>query len=140
MKNQRDIQAESFVKLRKYRGHIKRGVALLCAFVMLFTMNSLKRSADTLERIPTCGFDYEHRHSESCYDAAGSLICGLHEHTDACYQERPHTEPAVEIALAEDPVAQVEVDLVGEDEVLLGEDAQEAVVDEAMAVEALPIA
>ena len=68
----------------------KRCVALLSAFILLFTMNLVKLPADTLERIATCGLA-EHAHTDACYDDAGDLTCGLaeHVHTDACYQTRP---------------------------------------------------
>ena len=69
---------------------LKRAVSLLCVVVLLFTMNTLKRNANTLERIPTCGLA-EHSHSSACYNKAGKLVCGMqeHVHTDACYQEAP---------------------------------------------------
>ena len=69
---------------------LKRVVALMCAFVLLITMNGLKRNANTLERIPSCGMR-EHQHSSDCYDSSGALVCGKteHVHTDACYQEGP---------------------------------------------------
>ena len=56
---------------------------------MLFTMNTLKRNADTLERIAMCGYA-EHVHSASCF-SGDVLVCGMEEHihTDACYQESP---------------------------------------------------
>lgn len=83
---------------------LKRSLALLCCVMLLFTMNTLKRNADTLERIPMCR-QAEHVHSETCYDASGALICGLdeHVHTDACYQERPDAE-AVEAMVAQEDV------------------------------------
>ena len=83
---------------------LKRSLALLCCVMLLFTMNTLKRNADTLERIPMCR-QAEHVHSEACYDASGALICGLdeHVHTDACYQERPDAE-AVEAMVAQEDV------------------------------------
>ena len=65
---------------------LKRGVAFLCALVLLLTMNTLKRDADTLERIPTCDIE-AHVHDAACYDETGALTCGLEEHihTDACF-------------------------------------------------------
>ena len=72
---------------------MQRIVALLCVFVMLFTVNSLKMVAQTLTRKPMCGLK-EHQHKEKCYDASGNLVCGKveHQHTDACYQESPTLE------------------------------------------------
>ncbi|MBR3238142.1 MAG: Cna B-type domain-containing protein [Oscillospiraceae bacterium] len=72
---------------------LKRIVALLCVFVMLFTVNSLKMVAQTLTRTPMCGLK-EHQHKAKCYDASGNLVCGKveHQHTDACYQESPTLE------------------------------------------------
>ena len=72
---------------------LKRIVALLCVFVMLFTVNSLKMVAQTLTRKPMCGLK-EHQHKAKCYDASGNLVCGKveHQHTDACYQESPTLE------------------------------------------------
>jgi hypothetical protein len=86
----------------KVRGYMKRGklrriIAILSAFVLLFTLNSLKFKADTLQRIATRGLE-EHTHTEACYNEAGELVCGRteHEHTDACYQQRPvQPEPTV---------------------------------------------
>jgi len=74
---------------RKWKRIIKRSVALLCAAVMLFTMNTLKRNANTLEHIPMCGYA-EHVHSASCF-SGDVLVCEMteHVHTDACYQEQP---------------------------------------------------
>ena len=83
----------------KVRGYMKRGklrriIAILSAFVLLFTLNSLKFRADTLQRIAMCGLE-EHTHTEACYNEAGELVCGRteHEHTDACYQQRPVQQP-----------------------------------------------
>ena len=72
------------------KGKLRRIIAILSAFVLFFTMNTLKFQADTLQRIPMCGLE-EHVHTDDCYAEDGSLICGLeaHEHTDACYQQRP---------------------------------------------------
>ena len=74
---------EMLVKRGNRRRLLKRAVALMSAVVMLFTVNTLKRTATTLERIPMCGFEYEHTHVPECFDELGNLICGLHEHTDA---------------------------------------------------------
>ena len=84
-----DRQIKEMSKKRTWKRIFKRGMALLCAVVMLFTMNTLKRNADTLERIAMCGYA-EHVHSESCF-VGDVLSCGMteHIHTDACYQESP---------------------------------------------------
>ncbi len=83
-------QAETFVRNQRVRKYLRRAVALLSAVVILFTVNTLKRNANTLERIATCGYE-EHTHDETCYDDSGALICGLeeHVHTDACFQAAP---------------------------------------------------
>ncbi len=75
---------------RKRHTARRRTIALLCVIVLLCTMNTLKRSANTLERIPMCGYAVEHVHSSDCY-AGDVLVCGLaeHVHTDACYQQSP---------------------------------------------------
>ena len=80
---------------------LKRVIAMLCVFVMLFTVNSLKMVAQTLSRVPMCGLK-SHQHKAKCYDDSGALICGkqAHRHTDACYQE----SPTIEVDLADDLV------------------------------------
>ena len=83
---------ESLTKRNGRKRLLRRGVALLSALVLLFTMDTLKRVAVAMEHTPTCGYEYEHEHTETCYDADGALICELHEHTDACYQETPDTD------------------------------------------------
>ncbi len=101
MKRQSDFQAENFIRERKRHTRLRRTIALLCAIVMLLTMNSLKMNADTLEHIPGCGLE-EHRHTLECYP----LICPLaeaepqyevhraftgdlrpHVHTEDCYDD-----------------------------------------------------
>ena len=66
----------SVINNAKRRRFIKRGLALLCALVLVFTMNTLKRDANTLERIPMCGYAGEHVHTPDCYDG-DTLVCGL---------------------------------------------------------------
>lgn len=92
---------------------IKRAMALVCAFCILATGIMLKRSANTLERIATCGFA-EHIHSEeACCDEAGNLICGMeeHVHTDACYQTAPgETELTLGEAEDDTPIISEAVD------------------------------
>ena len=84
---------------------LQRIIALLCVFIILFTVNHLKMVAHTLSRVPTCGFQ-EHEHEAGCYDDAGNLICGMveHQHTDACYQEAPTLE------IEDNPVIDMPVD------------------------------
>ena len=81
-------------KMRKIK--LRRLIAFLSCFVLLFTLNQLKFKADTLQHIPTCNLE-EHVHTASCYQDE-ELVCGLpeHTHTDACYQQRPVSpEPTV---------------------------------------------
>ena len=79
---------ESFVKNSRRKRFLRRAIALMSAVVLLFTMNSMKFEATTLERIATCGYP-DHEHGPECFDADGVLICEQHVHTDACYQESP---------------------------------------------------
>ena len=87
---------ENFVRRSRRRRLMKRCLALLSAVVVLCTMNTLKRAAVAIEHIPTCGYEYEHVHTAECFDEQGALICPLHEHTDACYQETPDTGAILE--------------------------------------------
>ena len=94
MQNNSDFRLlESLKKKNSRRRLLKRALALLSAVVLLFTMNVLKRAAVAIEHKPTCEFEYDHIHTDACYDADGLLTCGLHEHTDACYQETPESVP-----------------------------------------------
>ena len=89
------LQTAAQKSIRK--GKLRRLVALLSAFVIFITMNTLKFEADTLERYAMCGFD-AHLHDASCLDENGQVICGMdeHIHTDACFQQRPvKPEPTV---------------------------------------------
>ncbi|MBQ6326211.1 MAG: hypothetical protein IJI26_09130, partial [Clostridia bacterium] len=83
----------SVVRSAKKRRILKRSLSMLCVVVLLFTMHTLRRDANTLERIPMCGYSEEHFHTPDCYDG-DALVCGRHEHihTDACYQESPQIE------------------------------------------------
>ena len=85
-----DKQIIDLSKKNSRRRLLKRVAALMCTVVLLITMNGLKRNANTLERIPSCGMR-EHQHSSDCYDSSGALVCGKteHVHTDACYQGGP---------------------------------------------------
>ena len=92
---------DSILKKTHRKAVMKRVIAVLSAVVLLFTINTTKKTADTLERIPACGIG-EHVHTDACFDVDGNLVCGFveHVHTDACYQERPKSveafEPTVE--------------------------------------------
>ncbi|MBQ8088297.1 MAG: PT domain-containing protein, partial [Clostridia bacterium] len=79
---------------------IKRWVAMLSVLVLIATMNQLKLLADTLERVPDCGYEYDHEHDENCYNEDGELTCALHVHTAACFQTRPERTEEEEIAEA----------------------------------------
>jgi len=83
-------QIREFTKKGNRRRLLKRVVSLLCVVVLLFTMNTLKRNANTLERIAMCGIQ-EHIHTAGCYNSSGELVCAIQEHihTDACYQQSP---------------------------------------------------
>ena len=85
-----DKQIREYSKRNNKKRILKRVVSLLCVVVLLFTMNTLKRNANTLERIPMCGL-IEHIHGSECFNDAGELVCGMleHVHTDACYQQSP---------------------------------------------------
>ena len=116
---------ESLAKRNKRRRLLKRGLALLSAVVLLFTVNALKRLAVAMEHRPNCEYHYDHTHTDECFDAAGELICGLHEHTDECYQEQVDEVPEeLEVDLA---------DIAEEDEADGSEDANADIesVDEA---------
>ena len=83
----------SIVRSARNRRILKRTLSMLCVVVLLFTMHTLRRDANTLERIPMCGYREEHIHTLDCYDG-DALVCGKHEHThtDACYQESPEID------------------------------------------------
>ena len=83
----------SIVRSARKKRILKRTLSMLCVVVLLFTMHTLRRDANTLERIPMCGYPEEHFHTPDCYDG-DALVCGRHEHihTDACYQESPEIE------------------------------------------------
>ena len=90
-------QISAITKKYSRRMLMKRSIALLCCVMLVFTMNTLKRSADTLERVPMCRME-AHVHSEGCYGDTGELICAIpeHVHTDACFQQRPDAQAATE--------------------------------------------
>ena len=107
-----DFRLENLAKRNRLKRLMRRGIALLSAVVLLFTMNTLKFKADTLERIPACGQE-EHVHTPDCYAGDGALVCGLqeHQHTDACFQQRP---------LPADETECVDADVADLDEIMLG--------------------
>jgi len=123
-----DKQIREISKKRTWKRILKRSVALLCAVVMLFTMNTLKRNADTLERIAMCGYA-EHVHSASCF-SGDVLVCGMEEHihTDACYQESPASmdmddlDIEVESPIVDDTVEELDLSLALDDLDLVTED------------------
>ena len=88
-------QLEDLAKKNNRKRLLRRGIALLSAVVLLFTVNTLKRNAVAMQPKPTCGYDYDHSHTEACFDENGMAICGLHEHTDDCFQN-PDEEAAPE--------------------------------------------
>ena len=98
---------DSILKNAHKKVVVKRVIAILSVVVMLFTVNSTRKFADTLERIPACGIE-EHIHTEACFDADGNVACGLaeHVHTDACYQERPKS--AVSAGEVQSPVEEIQ--------------------------------
>ena len=87
MKNRFNWRSDVASALQNARNKrlFKRCIAILSVIVMIVTMNQTKFLADTLERVPSCGVEYDHRHEPACYDEDGQLVCALHEHTDACY-------------------------------------------------------
>ena len=99
MKNKRgnrwlDIQA--LLSDSRHRRALKRWLALLCIVVILFTTNQLKFRADTLERIPACGYP-DHAHDESCYVDGESLcivISAVYSlYAALCYRSRGRLFP-----------------------------------------------
>ena len=104
----RNNTLDIIVKQGRRQRMLKRAVALLSVIVILLTVNSTKFIADTLERIPSCGYDYDHQHGPECYDSLGNLVCALHVHTDACYQRRPEGDADIEPVV--EPAEAVELD------------------------------
>ena len=90
----RDIASKA-----KRKRVLKRLIALLSAVVVLFTFNTFKMTAVTMERIASCGYpDHAHSVEAGCYDAEGNLVCGRHVHTDACFQSAPGASGAIDLA------------------------------------------
>ena len=104
-KNVFDVRMQNMARRNRTKRLLKRAIALLSAIVLLFTMNTLKHRADTLERIPMCGLE-EHVHTSACYSEDGELVCPIpeHQHTDACYQQRPVHEDTLDGAAVDDEV------------------------------------
>ena len=146
MAMQKNHTAENYIKQLRQKRVLKRVIAMLSVLVILVTFNSTKFTADTLERIADCGYDYDHQHGPECFDASGDLVCRSHVHTDACYQTRPvRDSEALVVEAAELPVEAVaslpleevasepQEEVVEEVEFQLGEDAEEALGIEAEA-------
>ena len=68
-------------------GTSRRVLAMFCAIVMFFTMNTFTFGALAEAPVAVCGFE-EHLHGNECYDGEGQLICALpeHLHTADCFQ------------------------------------------------------
>ena len=103
----------------------RRAGALLSAIVILFTMNTLKLNADTLERLPMCGIEaHVHSIEEDCFALAEDgvsyvLICDRpeHVHEDACFQQRPdYSSQELEAAVEAQPVEAADGEIQAEDE------------------------
>ena len=101
-----------FLKNAHRKAVTRRVIALLSIAVLLLTVNSTKLTADTLERVPTCGIE-EHTHTDVCFDAEGNLVCGMqaHAHTDACFQQRPNSAVLPVAEQVEAPVSEQTVEL-----------------------------
>lgn len=132
-----DNMLTRLIEINNRKRVLRRALSVLCAITVLFTANTLKLNADSLEHLPTCGI-MEHVHDETCLNEAGEYACGLEEHlhTDACYQERPRAASAeTEDAFAEEIGAEelTDVTLGGEDngeESYAPADAQEEFIEE----------
>ena len=121
-------------KVNKYakKGRLRRVIAVLSAFVLLFTLNQLTFEADTLQRKETCGVE-EHRHKKACKDDDGEIVCGQeeHVHTDACYQQRPvDPEPTVFDEFAEIDSQVVLASPMGEEDVSISSETVDGTVSE----------
>ena len=89
---------ENLTKKNSRRRLLKRGLALVSVVVLLVTANVLKRKAVAMVGEAYCGYDYDHVHSEECFDADGALVCDLHVHTDECYEEPTPEEVEVDLS------------------------------------------
>ena len=99
---------ENLTKKNSRRRLLKRGLALVSVVVLLATANVLKRNAVAMVGETFCGYDYDHVHSEECFDADGALICDLHVHTDECYEEPTPEEVEVDLSDLEGATEAVE--------------------------------
>ena len=99
---------ENLTKKNSRRRLLKRGLALVSVVVLLVTANVLKRNAVAMVGETFCGYDYDHVHSEECFDADGALICDLHVHTDECYEEPTPEEVEVDLSDLEGATEAVE--------------------------------
>ena len=99
---------ENLTKKNSRRRLLKRGLALVSVVVLLMTANVLKRNAVAMVGETFCGYDYDHVHSEECFDADGALICDLHVHTDECYEEPTPEEVEVDLSDLEGATEAVE--------------------------------
>lgn len=99
---------ENLTKKNSRRRLLKRGLALVSVVVLLVTANVLKRNAVAMVGETFCGYDYDHVHSEECFDADGALICDLHVHTDECYEEPTPEEVEVDLSDLEEATEAVE--------------------------------
>ena len=71
-----EASLEYLARKMRRRRVMRRVLAVLCVIVLVFTSYSMKMTATTLERVPTCGLpDHEHTHEQGCYDEADNLIC-----------------------------------------------------------------
>lgn len=85
--------------MRRHDSHVRYLVAFVFAAILVAFGVEIILSVDGIaathtEQVLDCHFsgDAAHSHDESCYDAAGNLVCPLperelHTHTDDCYTE-----------------------------------------------------
>ena len=79
------------------RRMLKRALAMLSAIVMLFTVNTLKRDASTMQSPNVfCGLE-EHAHGPECWEGE-TLTCGLEEHAHSELFYVPAEDGALEVA------------------------------------------
>ncbi len=99
---------ENLTKRNSRRRLLKRALALVSVVVLLVTANVLKRNAVAMVGETFCGYDYDHTHTEECFDGNGALICDLHVHTDECYEEPTPEEVEVDLSDLEEATEAVE--------------------------------
>jgi len=90
---------EDLLKKTRQKRLLKRVIAGLSVIVIFVTFNTFKYNAMTLERTSMCGYE-DHEHGPECFDAEGGLICELHAHTDACFQEAPRADLSLDAMMA----------------------------------------